>query len=48
MGTKIFAQLTEFGFARILEAKLESMLGCIMVQLFHSRIGSQQLQTLAV
>jgi len=48
MGAKIFAKLPELGFTSILEAKLEGMLGSVVIQFLNPRIGTKQLQTLAV
>ncbi len=48
MVAQLVAQLPELRLPLILETELEGLLGNVMIQPLHPRVGPQQLQALAV
>ena len=48
MVAQLVAQLPKLGLALILEAELEGLLGNVVIEALHARIGAQQLQALAI
>jgi hypothetical protein len=48
MVAQLVAQLPEFGLSLVLEAKLEGLLGNVVIKALYARVGAQQFQALAV